>query len=91
MPGTGGGCRPGKRWDLQLVLGFSCLGERVHILHLGLSPQEQAQQLRKKQQSLEQEGLEALKGLLTGERTPPPQELGSLFQAFVEREQQAYA
>lgn len=43
------------------------------------------------QQSLEQEGLEVLRGLLTGEQTPPPQLLGSLFQTFVEKEQKAYA
>lgn len=67
------------------------LGERVYIRHLCLSRQEQGQQLRRKQQDLEQEGLEALRGLLTGEQAPPLQGLGSLFQAFVEKECQVYA
>lgn len=53
--------------------------------------QNQGQQLRQKQRDLEQEGLEAARGLLAGEWAPPPQELGGLFQAFVERESQAYA
>lgn len=64
---------------------------RGHQAALGLMDEQEQAQLRQEQQSLEQEGLEALRGLLTGEQTPPPQELGSLFQAFVEREHQVYA
>ncbi|XP_070250212.1 secernin-2 isoform X3 [Myotis yumanensis] len=64
---------------------------RGHQEALGLMEREQdlGQQLRQKQRDLEQEGLEAVRGLLAG--APPPQELGGLFQAFVERESQAYA
>lgn len=65
--------------------------EGVHIPHLCLSWQDQGKQLREKQQSLELEGLEALRKLLTGEQTLPPQGLSGLFQAFVEKEHQAYA
>lgn len=64
---------------------------RGHQAALGLMDEQKQAQLRQEQQSLEQEGLEALRGLLTGEQTPPPQGLGSLFQAFVEREHQVYA
>lgn len=64
---------------------------RGHQAALGLMDEQEQAQLWQEQQSLEQEGLEALRGLLTGEQTPPPQELGSLFQAFVEREHQVYA
>ncbi|KAM4842811.1 secernin-2 [Thomomys bottae] len=66
---------------------------RGHQAALGLmeSGQEQGQQLRQKQRDLEQEGLEAARGLLTGEQTSALQELGSLFQAFVEKESQLYA
>nr|XP_035975667.1 secernin-2 isoform X2 [Halichoerus grypus] len=64
-----------------------------HQVALGLmeSEQDRGQQLRQKQRDLEQEGLEAARGLLAGEWAPPPQELGTLFQAFVERESQVYA
>lgn len=58
--------------------------------HLCLSRQDQGQQLRQKQCRLEQEGLDAVRGLLAGEWAPSPQELGSLFQAFVERESWVY-
>ena len=47
--------------------------------------------LRQKQRDLEQEGLEAARRLLAGEQVPPPQELGGLFRAFVERESRVYA
>lgn len=53
--------------------------------------QDQGQQLRQKQRDLEQEGLEAVRGLLAGEWAPSPRELGGLFQAFVKRESQVYA
>lgn len=53
--------------------------------------QDRGQQLRQKQRDLEQEGLEAARRLLAGEQVPPPQELGGLFQAFVERESRVYA
>ncbi|XP_058559103.1 secernin-2 isoform X1 [Neofelis nebulosa] len=64
-----------------------------HQVALGLieSEQDRGQQLRQKQRDLEQEGLEAARRLLAGEQVPPPQELGGLFQAFVERESQVYA
>ncbi|XP_016057720.1 PREDICTED: secernin-2 [Miniopterus natalensis] len=66
---------------------------RRHQEALGLmeSEQDQGQQLRQKQRDLELEGLEAVRGLLAGECAPPPQELGGLFQVFVEKESQAYA
>nr|XP_023409394.1 secernin-2 isoform X1 [Loxodonta africana] len=66
---------------------------RGHQIALGLmeSEQDQGQQLRQKQRALEQEGLEAARGLLAGQRAPPPQEWGGLFQTFVERESQMYA
>lgn len=81
---------------------FSCLwevagispqagGKPVPGTHLRLSWQDRGQQLRQKQRDLEQEGLEAVRGLLAGEWAPPPQELGALFQTFVERESQVYA
>ncbi|XP_062967549.1 secernin-2 isoform X2 [Cynocephalus volans] len=60
-------------------------------LRLMESEQDMGQQLQQKQQDLEQEGLEAAQRLLAGKWTPTPQELGGLFQAFVERESQAYA
>ncbi|XP_008569191.1 PREDICTED: secernin-2 isoform X2 [Galeopterus variegatus] len=60
-------------------------------LRLMESEQDLGQQLQQKQQDLEQEGLEAAQRLLAGKWTPTPQELGGLFQAFVERESQAYA
>ena len=44
--------------------------------------QDRGQQLRQKQQDLEQEGLEAVRGLMAGEWAPRPQELGGLFQAL---------
>lgn len=64
---------------------------RGHQEALGLMERDQdlGQQLRQKQRDLEQEGLEAVRGLLAG--APPPQELGGLFQTFVERESQVYA
>ncbi|XP_006166158.1 secernin-2 isoform X1 [Tupaia chinensis] len=66
---------------------------RGHQTALGLmeSEQDRGQQLRQQQRDLEQDGLEAVRGLLTGEWAPEPQELGGLFQAFVEKESQAYA
>ncbi|XP_027481702.1 secernin-2 isoform X3 [Zalophus californianus] len=66
---------------------------RGHQVALGLMEREQdrGQQLRQKQRDLEQEGLEAARGLLAGEWAPPPQELATLFQAFVEREGEVYA
>ncbi|KAM9750665.1 secernin-2 isoform 1-T1 [Dama dama] len=66
---------------------------RGHQVALGLMESEQArgQQLRQKQRDLEQEGLAVVRGLLTRECAPPAQELGGLFQAFVEKESQAYA
>lgn len=65
---------------------------RGHQAALGLmeSEQDQGQRLRQKQRHLEQEGLEAVQGLLAGEWAPSPQELGGLFQAFVERESWVY-
>uniref|UniRef100_A0ABI8AJR8 Secernin-2 n=2 Tax=Felis catus TaxID=9685 RepID=A0ABI8AJR8_FELCA len=64
-----------------------------HQVALGLieSEQDRGQQLRQKQRDLEQEGLEAARRLLAGEQVPPPQELGGLFRAFVERESRVYA
>lgn len=71
--------------DMSPFMGAeSCAGT-----HLCLSRQDLGQQLRQKQRDLEQEGLEAVRGLLAG--APPPQELGGLFQTFVERESQVYA
>lgn len=66
---------------------------RGHQVALGLMESEQARgkQLRQKQRDLEQEGLVAVRRLLTRECAPPAQELGGLFQAFVEKETQAYA
>ncbi|CAD7667279.1 unnamed protein product [Nyctereutes procyonoides] len=66
---------------------------RGHQVALGLmeSDQDRGQQLRQKQRDLEQEGLEAARGLLSGEQAPPAEKLGALFQAFVERESQVYA
>ncbi|XP_007530068.1 secernin-2 isoform X2 [Erinaceus europaeus] len=66
---------------------------RGHQLALALmeSEQERGKQLQQEQQKLEQEGLEAVQRLLTGEWTPHLQELSGLFQVFVERESQAYA
>ena len=52
--------------------------------------QDRGQQVQQKQRDLEQEGLEATRRLLAREWAPPPQELGTLFRAFVERESQAY-
>ncbi|KAM5274411.1 secernin-2 isoform 2-T2 [Ctenodactylus gundi] len=65
---------------------------RGHQVALGLmeNEQERGQQLRQKQRDLEQEGLEVVQRLLTSQQAPPPQELGGLFQAFVEKESQAY-
>ncbi|KAM4821797.1 secernin-2 isoform X3 [Urocitellus parryii] len=65
-------------------------GQQVALGLMESEQQEQGQQLRQKQRVLEQEGLEAARGLLAGEQTPAHQELGGLFQAFVERESQAY-
>lgn len=65
--------------------------EPVPRTHPCLCWQGQGQRLWQEQQDLEQEGLEAVRGLLLGEWVPSPQELGGLFQAFVEKESQAYA
>lgn len=89
----------GAQDPVRTVPRFQTQVDRRHTLYrghqeaLGLMEREQdhGQQLRQKQQDLEQEGLEAVRGLLAGEWAPPPQELGGLFQAFVERENQAYA
>ncbi|KAF0875208.1 SCRN2 protein, partial [Crocuta crocuta] len=64
-----------------------------HQVALGLmeSEQDRGQRLRQQQRDLEQEGLEAAGRLLAGDWAPSPQELGGLFQAFVERESQVYA
>lgn len=89
----------GAQDPIRTVPRFQTQVDRRHTLYrehqkaLGLMDreQDQGQQLRQKQRDLEQEGLEAARGLLAGEWAPPPQELGGLFQAFVERESQAYA
>nr|KAF6458693.1 secernin 2 [Rousettus aegyptiacus] len=89
----------GAQDPIRTVPRFQTQVDRRHTLYcehqkaLGLMDREQnqGQQLRQKQRDLEQEGLEAARGLLAGEWAPPPQELGGLFQAFVERESQAYA
>ena len=83
------------------VLSPACGGRQVSSLYLegslsrGLMStfpgQDQGQQLRQKQRDLEQEGLEAARGLLSGEWAPPAEKLGALFQAFVERESHVYA
>lgn len=91
----------GECWG---VSPFSCLCEVVHSppftwreacpgqTHLSFPlGQDRGQQLQQKQQDLEQEGLKATQGLLASEWAPSLQELGSLFQAFVKRESQAYA
>ncbi|XP_021562594.1 secernin-2 isoform X2 [Carlito syrichta] len=74
---------------------FQARVDRRHSLYRGhqvaLELMESDQQFRQKQRDLEQEGLEAARGLLAGEWVPTPQELGGLFQAFVERESQVYA
>ncbi|XP_049636004.1 secernin-2 [Suncus etruscus] len=65
---------------------------RGHQVVLGLMESEQVRQrLWRQQRDLEQEGLEAAHKLLAREGPPPVQELGGLFQAFVERERQTYA
>ncbi|XP_054449842.1 secernin-2 isoform X2 [Pteronotus mesoamericanus] len=89
----------GAQDPVRTVPRFQTQVDRRHALYrghqkaLGLMESEQGrgQQLRQKQRDLEQEGLEAARGLLAGEQTPHPQKLGGLFQAFVERESQAYA
>ncbi|XP_055476304.1 secernin-2 isoform X5 [Psammomys obesus] len=73
--------------DEQVTLGALLRAGR----RLDCCGQEQGRQLWRKQQDLEREGLEALRRLLTGEQAPPLQGLGSLFQAFVEKECQVYA
>lgn len=87
--------REGQSWGQvgsSASLGFLLHGGGgVHIPHLCLSWQDQGKRVRQKQQSLELEGLEALRKLLTGEQTLPPHGLSGLFQAFVEKEHQAYA
>ncbi|XP_013374848.1 PREDICTED: secernin-2 isoform X3 [Chinchilla lanigera] len=80
---------------------FQTQVDRRHALYRGhqaalgrMETEQQAwgEQLWQKQRDLEREGLKVLQGLLAaGEGSPPPQQLGSLFQAFVERESQAYA
>ncbi|XP_027728407.1 secernin-2 isoform X2 [Vombatus ursinus] len=77
---------------------FQTQVDRRHLLYRGHqaalgsmeSDQEQGLQLQKKQQDLEQEGQEVLRKLLAGERALSPQQLASLFQAFVEKESQVY-
>uniref|UniRef100_A0A8D1N6L1 Secernin-2 n=2 Tax=Sus scrofa TaxID=9823 RepID=A0A8D1N6L1_PIG len=89
----------GAQDPVQTLPRFQTRVDRRHTLYcrhqvaLGLmeSEQDRGQQLRQKQQDLEQEGLEAVRGLMAGEWAPRPQELGGLFQAFVEKESQAYA
>lgn len=102
-PGWGGGSLPSEPAAQEHVgpLSFLLLRETKAMspfvggkpagTHLGLSRQDQGRRLRQKQQDLEQEGLQAVRGLLAGAGAPPSQELGGLFQAFVERESQAYA
>ncbi|XP_022365160.1 LOW QUALITY PROTEIN: secernin-2 [Enhydra lutris kenyoni] len=88
----------GARDPVRTQPRFQTQVDRRHSLYLGHqvalglmeSGQDQGQQLRQKQRDLEQEGLEAARRLLAGEWAPPPQELGALFQAFVERESQVY-
>ncbi|KAF6096895.1 secernin 2 [Phyllostomus discolor] len=89
----------GAQDPVRTVPRFQTQVDRRHTLYhghqkaLGLMEreQDQGQQLRQKQRDLEREGLEAASRLLAGEGAPPSQELGGLFQAFVERESQAYA
>ncbi|XP_032727291.1 secernin-2 isoform X2 [Lontra canadensis] len=88
----------GARDPVRTQPRFQTQVDRRHSLYLGHqvalglmeSGQDRGQQLRQKQRDLEQEGLEAARRLLAGEWAPPPQELGALFQAFVERESQVY-
>ncbi|CAK6438351.1 unnamed protein product [Pipistrellus nathusii] len=90
----------GAQDPVRAVPRFRARVDRRHALYrghqaaLGLmeseQEQEQGRRLRQKQRDLEQEGLEAVRGLLAGAGAPPSQELGGLFQAFVERESQAY-
>ncbi|XP_047564775.1 secernin-2 isoform X2 [Lutra lutra] len=88
----------GARDPVRTQPRFQTQVDRRHSLYLGHqvalglmeSGQDRGQLLRQKQQDLEQEGLEAARRLLAGEWAPPPQELGALFQAFVERESQVY-
>ncbi|XP_045693489.1 secernin-2 isoform X2 [Phyllostomus hastatus] len=89
----------GAQDPVRTVPRFQTQVDRRHTLYrghqkaLGLMEREQdwGQQLRQRQRDLEREGLEAASRLLAGEGAPPSQELGGLFQAFVERESQAYA
>ncbi|CAO2645053.1 Scrn2 [Lemmus lemmus] len=89
----------GAQDPARILPRFQTQVDRRHLLYrrhqaaLGLMEegQDQGNRLRQKQQSLELEGLEALRKLLTGEQTLPPQGLSGLFQAFVEKEHQAYA
>lgn len=69
------------RWRWPVLDGAPCPAPSL---------QGPGQQLQQKQRDLEQEGLEAVRGLLAGEWHPSPQELAGLFQAFVQRESQAY-
>ncbi|XP_012864258.1 PREDICTED: secernin-2 isoform X2 [Dipodomys ordii] len=89
----------GDQDPVRILPRFQTQVDRRHTLYRGHqaavelmeSGQERGQQLWQKQRDLEQEGLEIARGLLTSEQTPAPQQLGSLFQAFVERESQLYA
>ncbi|CAO2645055.1 Scrn2 [Lemmus lemmus] len=82
----------GAQDPARILPRFQTQVDRRHLLYrrhqAALGLMEEGQQ---KQQSLELEGLEALRKLLTGEQTLPPQGLSGLFQAFVEKEHQAYA
>ncbi|XP_042529967.1 secernin-2 isoform X1 [Dipodomys spectabilis] len=89
----------GDQDPVRILPRFQTQVDRRHTLYRGHqaavelmeSGQERGQQLWQKQRDLEQEGLEIARGLLTSEQTPASQQLGSLFQAFVERESQLYA
>ncbi|XP_041581675.1 secernin-2 [Vulpes lagopus] len=89
----------GAQDPVQTQPRFQTQVDRRHTLYRGHqvalelmeSDQDRGQQLWQKQRDLEQEGLEAARALLSGERAPPAEKLGALFQAFVERESQVYA
>ncbi|XP_026645626.1 secernin-2 [Microtus ochrogaster] len=89
----------GAQDPVRILPRFQTQVDRRHLLYrghqaaLGLMEegQDQGKRVQQKQQSLELEGLEALRKLLTGEQTLPPHRLSGLFQAFVEKEHQAYA
>ncbi|XP_006889528.1 PREDICTED: secernin-2 [Elephantulus edwardii] len=89
----------GAQDPARILPRFQTQVDRRHTLYLGHqvalglmeSEQDQGQQLRQRQQTLEQEGLEAAKSLLAGQQATPPQAWGSIFQTFVERESRMYA